>query len=106
MTIGLLIRNANVTPIGMPASTKPMNSGTAEQEQNGVTIPKPAAPTVAGRVPWPARAARIRSGGKYDRRNVTTVTMPSSRSSTFGTSYRKKATASPRCVPASRPRTS
>ncbi len=40
MTIGLLMRKANVTPSGTPASTKPMKSGTAEHEQNGVTIPQ------------------------------------------------------------------
>ena len=31
-------RNDSVTPSGTPTSTKPMKSGTAEQEQNGVTI--------------------------------------------------------------------
>jgi hypothetical protein len=41
-----------------------MKSGTAEHEQNGVTTPNAAAPTVAGSVPRPASAARIRSGGK------------------------------------------
>ncbi len=48
MTIGEAMRNAKVTPSGTPASTKPMNSGTAEQEQNGVTTPKPAAAIVPG----------------------------------------------------------
>ena len=38
-TIGAEIRKENVTPSGTPACTKPMNSGTAEQEQNGVTMP-------------------------------------------------------------------
>ncbi len=51
------MRNANVTPSGMPASTKPMNSGTAEHEQNGVTTPKPAAATV------PADGAPTGKGG-------------------------------------------
>jgi len=37
------IRNEKVTPRGTPASTKPMKSGTAEQEQKGVTIPRSAA---------------------------------------------------------------
>ena len=32
-----------------------MNSGTAEQEQNGVTIPRPAAPTVSASSPRPTR---------------------------------------------------
>ena len=39
LIMGLAIRNEKVTPSGMPASTKPMNSGTEEQEQNGVTAP-------------------------------------------------------------------
>ncbi len=38
-TIGAAIRNEKVTPSGTPAETKPMNSGTAEQEQKGVTMP-------------------------------------------------------------------
>ena len=33
------MRKAIVAPTGMPPSTKPMNSGTDEQEQNGVTAP-------------------------------------------------------------------
>ena len=36
-TIGAAMRKENVTPRGTPASTKPMKSGTAEHEQNGVT---------------------------------------------------------------------
>ena len=32
-TIGDEIKNENVTPSGMPASIKPMNTGTAEHEQ-------------------------------------------------------------------------
>src|SRR5512135_2901740 len=38
-TIGEEIRNENVTPRGTPASTKPINRGTAEHEQKGVTTP-------------------------------------------------------------------
>jgi len=38
-------RNEKVTPRGTPDSTKPMKSGTAEQEQKGVTMPRrPARP--------------------------------------------------------------
>jgi hypothetical protein len=40
LIIGLAMRKEKVTPSGMPASTKPMNSGTEEQEQNGVTAPR------------------------------------------------------------------
>ena len=53
----------NVTPSGTPACTKPMNNGTAEQEQNGVTIPKAAASTLAKpslRPASEAREARVR----------------------------------------------
>ena len=46
MTIGAEIRKENVTPSGTPALTKPMNNGTAEQEQNGVTMPSEAASTL------------------------------------------------------------
>ena len=78
------MRKANVTPSGIPASTKPMKSGTAEQEQNGVTMPNDAAATVPVRRPRPARAARTRSGGKKPRISVTTVMMPRSSSSDLG----------------------
>ena len=54
--MGEATRNANVTPSGTPASRKPMNSGTAEHEQNGVTIPKPAAATVPTTAFRPASA--------------------------------------------------
>ncbi len=40
LTKGEVIRKENVTPSGMPPLTKPMNKGTEEQEQNGVTTPK------------------------------------------------------------------
>ena len=105
LTIGELIRKAKVTPRGTPASTKPMKRGTAEHEQNGVTMPSPAAANDPGTRPRPASTGRIRSGGKKPRISVTTVTMPRSRSKTFGRSSRKKATASPRWVPGWRPMT-
>ena len=38
-TKGEVIKKANVTPNGIPPLTKPINSGTDEQEQNGVTVP-------------------------------------------------------------------
>ena len=76
MTIGELMRKAKVTPSGMPASTKPMKSGTAEQEQNGVTMPNEAAAAEPATVPRPASADRTFSGGKKPRISVTTVMMP------------------------------
>ncbi|MNW16072.1 hypothetical protein D3C71_2148010 [compost metagenome] len=42
-TRGEVMRKTMVTPTGMPPSRKPMNSGTDEQEQNGVTAPSTAA---------------------------------------------------------------
>lgn len=38
-TRGEVIKNAKVTPKGIPPLTKPINKGTDEQEQNGVTTP-------------------------------------------------------------------
>jgi hypothetical protein len=38
-TKGEVIRNANVTPKGIPPFTKPINKGTEEHEQNGVIAP-------------------------------------------------------------------
>ena len=64
LTIGAEIKNENVTPSGTPACTKPMNKGTAEQEQNGVTMPKDAAITLATPSVRPASSARVRSGVK------------------------------------------
>ena len=40
LTKGEVIKNEKVTPNGMPPLTKPINSGTDEQEQKGVTTPK------------------------------------------------------------------
>ena len=39
LTNGDVIRNANVTPKGIPPLTKPMNNGIDEQEQKGVIAP-------------------------------------------------------------------
>ena len=40
LTSGDVMRNANVTPSGIPPFTNPMNNGIDEQEQNGVIAPK------------------------------------------------------------------
>ena len=42
-TMGADTRKEKVTPSGTPASINPMKRGTAEQEQNGVTMPSRAA---------------------------------------------------------------
>jgi hypothetical protein len=72
LTIGAEIRNEKVTPSGTPASTKPMKSGTAEQEQKGVTVPRAAASTLPTDSRRPASAARVRSGVKNVRTMPTT----------------------------------
>ena len=40
LTRGDVIKKEKVTPSGIPPCTKPINSGTEEQEQNGVIAPK------------------------------------------------------------------
>lgn len=40
LTKGDVIKKEKVTPKGIPPLTKPINKGTDEQEQNGVTTPK------------------------------------------------------------------
>src|SRR5512145_332061 len=70
LIMGAAMRKENVTPSGMPDSTKPIKSGTAEQEQNGVTTPRDA----ASRLPSPSRLppsqARVCSGLKKERKVV------------------------------------
>ena len=85
-TIGAAMRNENVTPSGTPACTKPRKSGTAEQEQNGVTTPRLAARTLATPSRRPASRARVRSGVKYELMIPITNTMPLRSSSTLGAS--------------------
>ena len=86
MTIGAAIRNEKVTPSGTPALTKPMNSGTAEQEQNGVKMPSPAASTLPTPSRLPASSARVRSGEKKLRTMPMANTTSVSSISTFGVS--------------------
>jgi len=62
LIIGLAIRKEKVMPSGMPASTKPMNSGTDEQEQNGVTAPSEMARTLASHGGLLRTYSRTRSG--------------------------------------------
>ena len=62
--MGAEIRKEKVTPRGTPADRKPMKSGTAEQEQKGVTMPRLAASTLPTPIRLPASRARVRSGAK------------------------------------------
>ena len=63
-----------------------MNSGTAEQEQKGVTIPKLAAMALPIPSRRPASSDRVRSGAKKVWITPIRKTMPVSRSSTLGVS--------------------
>jgi hypothetical protein len=51
----------------MPACTKPRNNGMAEQEQNGVIIPRSEAKTLPTYLFLCESMALIFSGGKYER---------------------------------------
>ncbi len=104
-TIGAAIRNENVTPSGTPAWTKPMNSGTAEHEQNGVTTPRLAAMTLATPSVRPASSTLVRSGVKAEFTMPMTNTIPVSRSRTLGVSKRKNCSAPPRWLSRSTGRT-
>jgi hypothetical protein len=96
LTIGAVIRNEKVTPSGTPALTKPMNKGTAEHEQNGVKIPRPAAATLPRPSARPARSARVFSGENALLTIPIAKTISVSSRSTFGVSYTKNWMASPR----------
>ena len=85
-TIGAAIRKEKVTPSGTPAETKPMNSGTAEQEQKGVTMPSDAAIALPTPSLRPASRARVCSGEKKERTMPMAKTTQVSSSSTFGVS--------------------
>ena len=80
LTSGLAIRNDSVTPSGTPAATNPMNAGTAEHEQNGVTTPRPAAITLPTPSRRPPSSARVRSRVMKLRSTVTTKMIPTSSS--------------------------
>ena len=83
---GAAIRNENVTPSGMPDSTKPMKSGTALHEQNGVTMPSVAASTLPSPTRLPLSSRRARSALKNERTTVITKIIPDSSSRILGTS--------------------
>ena len=80
-----------------------MNSGTAEQEQNGVTTPSSAARMLPRNSPLPDKIRRVRSGVKKDRIIPTQKTISTSNRSTLGTSKRKNSTAALKCWPRSSP---
>ena len=67
----------------MPASTNPMKSGTAEQLQKGVTMPRLAAITLPVASRRPRSRARVRSGLKNERTTPTPKTTRVSSSRTL-----------------------
>ncbi len=85
------MRNENVTPSGTPAVTNPMNNGTAEHEQKGVTMPSSAARTLPIDSLRPASKARVRAGVKKERTTPTTKTTRTRSIRTLGASSTKKA---------------
>jgi hypothetical protein len=94
-TSGDAIRKLSVTPSGTPAATNPMNAGTAEHEQNGVTTPSPAARTLPTPSRRPPSSARVRSTDMKLRSTVTTKMIPVSSNAILVTSKKKKCTESP-----------
>ena len=83
---GAAIRNEKVTPNGMPDSTKPINSGTAEHEQKGVMTPSEAARTLPTPARRPPSQARVCSALKNERSRVMRKIMPPSSRMILGTS--------------------
>ena len=84
--MGAATRKLKVTPSGTPARRKPMNSGTAEQEQNGVMIPSREARALPAREVRFDRASRTLAGLTKVWRKVTMNTMRVRRRRTLGTS--------------------
>ncbi len=82
-TMGEAMRKLRVIPSGTPAATNPMNAGTAEHEQNGVTTPSPAAATLPRPSLRPPRSARVRSIVTKLRSTVTMKMIPPRRSRIF-----------------------
>ena len=85
MTIGAEIRKEKVTPSGTPAERKPMNSGTAEQEQKGDDA-ETGRQHVADADPLAGKQRRVRSGEKKVWITPIRKTMPISSNNTLGVS--------------------
>src|SRR4030066_1859483 len=97
--MGAETRKENVTPSGTPEVTNPRKSGTAEQEQKGVTMPSRAASMFPADSRFPARMRRARSGVKKDRTIPTAKTTRVRSIRTFGASKTKNPTAEARSDP-------
>ena len=72
-TNGEVIKNANVTPKGIPPCTNPINNGTDEQEQNGVTTPNKLAIKYSNQIIYCATSNYVpgRLGNNYLQRPLT-----------------------------------
>ena len=83
LTSGDAMRNVSVTASGMPAPTKPMNSGIELQEQKGVMAPNRAASRSESHSGLPSRNCRTRSGRSVVRIMPMAKIMPTSRRRIF-----------------------
>jgi len=84
------MRNAVVTPSGIPDLRKAMNSGTDEQEQKGVTAPSADAARWASAPGQRSIIARIRSPSSAERNRPMTKTTTTNRVRIFVVSSMKK----------------
>ena len=97
------MRKENVTPSGTAAVRKPMKSGTAEQEQKGVTIPSRAANTLSRRFTLPGQDPAGAFRGKEGADDAHSKNHQRQQHENLGHSKKKNSTALPRCVPSGRP---
>ena len=94
LIIGAATKKEKVTPIGIPASRKPMKRGIAEQEQNGVTIPSKPAKTFPPNNDLPSSFLRVFSGEKNDRAMPAIKMTSTSKRNIFCTTLKKNHTVS------------
>lgn len=97
--IGEETKKEKVIPSGTPASTKPKNKGTAEQEQNGVIIPSKEARICPISLFFFAKNMRILSGGRYVLTKETIKIIINSKINILSVSKTKKLTAEAINVP-------
>ena len=90
LIIGDATKNEKVTPSGTPACTNPKNNGIAEQEQNGVIIPKSEAIILPVYLFLWDNTFLIFSGGRYERIIETAKIMTDKRINIFIVSKIKK----------------
>jgi hypothetical protein len=93
--MGEEMRNEKVTPRGTPASTNPIKRGTAEHEQNGVTMPSKAASILPIISFLCVSIILVFSGEKYERMTATIKTIVVSSKNILMVSYTKKFSAYP-----------